>query len=118
MFGLYDGGIIKQIPIDSRYLNVAIVQVLQIEGLTSLADTSISVDLFTKENFPQEFEDDIFDRDFTQASVLYSSRDLNKLVLKNGKLSQSCKNIRFTLGPCDQQSLAQGEECASQEEIN
>ena len=36
-------------------------QVLQNQGELSFVDASISVDLFTKENFPQEFEDDIFD---------------------------------------------------------
>ena len=28
LFGLYDGGVIRQIPIDSRYLNVEILQFL------------------------------------------------------------------------------------------
>ena len=100
LFGLYDGGIFSQIPIDPRYLNVSIVQVLQNKGELSFADISISVDLFTKENFPQEYEDDIFDENFTQASILYSSKDLNKLVLKNGLFGNNSKNIGIILGPC------------------
>ena len=102
MFGLYDGSLLPTALIDPKYLNVAIVQLLFDNGYVTFDENiSISVDLFTEENFPQEFEDDIFDEVFIQESVLYSSKDLNKLVLMNGKYSNSSKNIGIIVGPCN-----------------
>ena len=73
------------------------------------------MDAFTRENFPAEFENQIFDPVFAEIGPIYSSKDLNKLVLKNEKFRFHKKMIYIEVKPCNKTKVAAG--CASKTEI-
>ena len=50
-------------------------------------DTGISVDAITRENFPAEYENQLSNPAFAELGTIYSSKDLNRLVLKNAKFA-------------------------------
>ena len=80
----------------------------------SYADTEISVDVFTRDNFPAEFENQVFDPAFAELGTIYSSKDLNKLVLMNAKFALNSKLIHIAVGPCNEAKVGAG--CASETE--
>ena len=80
-----------------RYLDVSIYQ-MEINGLDSLfTDQEISVDAFTPDNFPEEFENQVFDPSFLEIGPIYSSKELNKLVLQNAKFALNSKLIHISV---------------------
>ena len=72
------------------------------------------MDAFTRDNFPTEFENQVFDPTFTELGTIYTSKDLNKLVLKNSKDTFDSKLIHIVVNPCNETKVAAG--CASEAE--
>ena len=97
-----------------RYLDVSILQVEIDEGEIFPTDIEISVDQFTQENFPAQFKNQFFTVAFLQYGPIYSSKDLDKLVLKNTKVAVKSKLINIIISQCNEAKVALG--CASETE--
>ena len=72
------------------------------------------MDAVTRENFPVEYENQFVNPAFEELGTIYSSKDLNKLVLKNSKLASNSKLISISVSPCIEAKVAAG--CASETE--
>ena len=70
---------------------------------------SISVDEFTKENFPKDFEEKIVD-DFIleKFGTFFSSKEFHRVGLMNKDLSAKAKRILIDIVPCDSGTSQEG----------
>ena len=109
-------------PIDPKYGSLTLSQVQESIGVDDQISTkfaTISVDEFTQENFPDEFDAQILD-DYIldNFGTFYSSKEFHKLQLMNQKLTTKTKLISLAVEPCNPTEAHKAYECASPEEIN
>ena len=86
---------------------------------STITETQVSVDLYSEENFPEEFESGVVDMtSFQGESFLYSSKEFDKVTLQNQSLAPKQKQMWIRINRCDQNKLKEGQTCASNEEID
>ena len=79
---------------------------------------NISIDEFTQENFPDEFDAQILDDYILENfGTFYSSKEFDKLQLMNQKLTTKTKLISLAVEPCDSAVVHEAYECASPDNI-